>query len=89
MLLLNLQVFCTGALVAASIALSAINNAENLAMEQGFVYENASSYRGAAGWLVFACCAALIYHAVMITIQILYFKCSSIKHFKEYLFIVS
>ena len=84
-----LQVFCTGVLIAAAIAVSAINEVDELYMEQGIEYDNASSYRGAAGWLVFVGCAVLIFHAVMLAIQILYFKCSTNKHLKRYLLIVS
>ena len=84
-----LQVLCTGVLIAAAIAVSAINEVADLYVEQGNEYDNASSYRGAAGWLVFVGSAALIFHAVMIAIQILYFKCSTNKHFKHYMLIVS
>ena len=58
-------------------------------MERGGEFEDANSYRGAAGWLVFLGCAALIFHAAMISVQILYFKCSKKEHFKKYQFIVS
>ena len=87
--LFNLQVLCLGVLIAAAVAISAINELDDLAMEQDLIFENASSSRGAAGWLVFACCVALIFHAVMITIQIFYFKCGFKKVFRQYVFIVS
>ena len=84
---------CLGVLIAATVAVSAVNEVDDLAndfaIERGIEYENTSSYRGAAGWLVFVGCTALIFHAVMITIQILYFKCSTNEHFKQYMLIVS
>ena len=88
-LLFNVQVFCIGVLIAAAVAVSAINETDNLARERGGEYENADRYRGGAGWLVFVGCAAIVFHAVMISMEIFYFKCTAKKHFTQYLYIVS
>ena len=79
----------TGVLIAAAIAVSAINEVDDLANERGGEYENAGSYRGAAGWLVFVGCAAITFHVVMINIQILYFKCTVKEHFTQFAITVS
>ena len=79
----------TGVLIAAAIAVSAINELDDMATEQGGEYENAGSYRGAAGWLVFIGCAAIIFHVIMISIQILYFKCTIKQHFSQFAITVS
>ena len=79
----------TGVLIAAAVAVSAINEVDDIARERGGEYENAGSYRGAAGWLVFVGCAAIIFHVIMISIQILYFKCTIKKHFSQFAIIVS
>ena len=89
LLLFHLQVFCTGVLIAAAIALSAINEVDDIANERSGEYEDADSYRGAAGWLVFVGCAAIVFDVVMISIQILYFKCTVKKYFTQYSIIVS
>ena len=81
--------FCTGVLIAAAIAVSAINEVDDIANERGGEYEGADRYRGAAGWLVFVGCAAIVFHVVMINIQILYFKCTVKKCLTQYSIIVS
>ena len=81
--------FCTGVLIAATIALSAINEVDDIANERSGEYEDADSYRGAAGWLVFVGSAAIVFDVVMISIQILYFKCTVKKYFTQYSIIVS
>ena len=82
--------FCIGVLIAAIIALSAINEVDDILNERGGgEYEDADSYRGAAGWLVFVGCAAIVFHVVMISIQIFYFKCTAKKYLTQYTMIVS
>ena len=88
-LLFHLQVTSIGVLIAAAVAVLAINEVDDIAREQGREYENAVSYRVAAGWLVFVGCAAIIFHVIMISIQILYFKCTIKEHFSRFAIIVN
>ena len=79
----------TGVLIAAAIAVLAINEVDDIANERGGEYGNAGSYRGAAGWLVFVGCVAIIFHVIMTSIQIVYFKCTVKKHFTQFAITVS
>ena len=76
-------------LIAASLTLFAVNNLEDEADERDREYDNAHSYRGAAGWLVFLAVAAIVFHSVMIFIRILYLSSSIENYFSGYAFIVS
>ena len=73
-------------LIAASITLDAISKLES---SSTFQYEDTGSYKGAAGWLLFLGVAAIIYHAAMIFIRVLYFMSTIINYFTAYAFIVS
>ena len=81
--------FSLGVLIAASVAVSAINQVEEFYNSFNLEYENAESYRGAAGWLIFVACASLIYHIAMIIVRILYMTSTIEKHLKIYTLIVS
>ena len=88
--LFNLQAFSLGVLIAASVAVSAINEVEDFfgpfASEFGF---EADSYRGAAGWLIFVASTALLYHIAMIIVRCLYIASVIEKHLTIYGVIVS
>ena len=71
-------------LSAAAVAVSAVNDIEDF----GY-FEHADSYRGAAGWLVFVGLAAVIYHAIMIFIRIIYFAANTGRSFAGFSFTVS
>ena len=75
-------------LIAASIAVPAINEVE--AFFDAFNYEyDAESYRGAAVMLIVVACASIVYHISMITVRCLYLALSIEKYFKVYGLIVS
>ena len=89
--LFNLQVFSLGVLIAASFAVPAINEVEDLfdpsaSDVYGF---DADSYRAAAGWLIFAASTALLYHIAMIIVRCLYIASVIEKHLTIYGVIVS
>jgi len=84
-----LQTFCLALLIAAAVTLSAVDKLEDAASEQNEEYENADSYKGAAGWLVFLAVASMIFHGIMIFIRILYFNSSIENYFSAYAFMVS
>ena len=60
-------------LIAAAVAISAIDDLDDFAHQYDSEFRHADSYRGAAGWLLFVGIAAVIYHGIMIIIRILYF----------------
>jgi len=55
-------------LIAASVAVTAINEVDSVAID----YHRAGSYRGAAIWLAIVGVVAVIYHGVTILFRILY-----------------
>ena len=59
-------------MIAASIAIAAINEVAEFYNENGAEYENAGSYRAAAGWLIFVASAAIIFHVIAVIILVLY-----------------
>ena len=78
MLLINLQAFSIGLLVTAAIGLRAIGPVEDATNEHGIDFEDADSYRGAAGWLVFVGSAVTLYHVItIITIVVSLIYCRS------------
>ena len=86
-ILFKLQAFSLGVLIAASVAISAINEVEDFL---GDYYDyDADSYRGAAGWLIFVACAAIIYHIATIIVRILYMASVIEKYHQTYALIVS
>ena len=89
-ILFKLQGFSLGVLIAASVAISAINEVEDSLGFLGDYYDyDADSYRGAAGWLIFVACAAIIYHIATIIVRILYMTSVIEKHHQTYALIVS
>lgn len=90
------QVSCIGVLISAAVALPAIDQVEKFYVEHhfeyvkhGFDYEDADSYRGAAGWLVFVGSAAIPYNILMVIFRILYFKSILKTYFILFALIVS
>ena len=91
--LFNPQVFSLGVLIAASFDISAINEVEDLidlyiSASDVNIFD-ADSYRGAAGWLIFAASIALLYHIAMIIVRCLYINSVIEKHLTIYGVIVS
>ena len=84
-----LQLFSIGVLISASVAVSAINQVEDFLNSIDSEYEDAESYRRAAGWLIFVAAGAILCHIVMITVCILYITSVIEKHLKLYGLIVS
>ena len=81
-----LQAFSIGLLVTAVIGLTAIGPFEDIANERGIDFEDADSYRGAAGWLVFLGSAVTLYHIVMIIISVVhlvYYRSALKKYIKS------
>ena len=76
-------------MIAASFAVTAINEVEEFYNENGAEYENAGSYRAAAGWLIFVASSAIIYHVIAIIILVLYMSLSVKKHIKLFTAVVS
>ena len=80
-------------MVTAAIGLTAIGPFEDIANEHGIDFEDANSYRGAAGWLVFVGSAVTLYHIVMIIISVVhlvYYRSALKKYIKSrYAIIVS
>ena len=87
--LFNLQLISIGVLISASVAISAINQVEDFLNSIDSEYEDAESYRRAAGWLIFVAAGAILCHIVMITVRILYITSVIEKHLKLYGLIVS
>lgn len=88
-LLFNVQIFCIGVLISAAIALSAINQVEEIADERGDEYEDASDYRAAARGSIAVSSIAIIYHFLMIILRCIYLFSPEEKFLNLYIFIVS
>ena len=76
-------------MIAASIAIAAINEVAELYNENGAEYENVGSYRAAAGWLIFVASSAIIFHVIAIIIFVLYMYAIVKEHFKLFTAVVS
>ena len=76
-------------MIPASIAVEAINEVAEFYNENGAEYENAGSYRAAAGWLIFVASSAIICHIIAIIILVLYMYAIVEKHFKLFTAVVS
>ena len=80
-------------MIAASFDISAINEVEDLIdlyISASDVNRfDADSYRGAAGWLIFAASTALLCHIAMIIVRCLYIASFIGKHLTIYGVIVS
>ena len=83
------QVINIALLVTSGIALTTITSFEDAAIEDGMGYEEADSYRGAAGWVLFVGSAAILFHVSMIIVRILYLASVVEKYIKPYGAIVS
>ena len=79
------QILCLVTLSAAAVAVSAVNDIDDYVGD----FKHADSYRGAAGWLVFVGLAAVVYHAIMIFIRIIYFAANIGRSFAGFSFTVS
>ena len=84
-ILFKLQAFSLGALIAASVAIPAINEVEDVLGD----FYNAESYRRAAGWLIIVAFAAIISHIAMIVVHVCYMAFVIEKHLKTYTLVVS
>ena len=69
-------------MIAASIAVTAINEVAEFYNENGAEYENAGSYRAAAGWLIFVASSAIIFNVIAVIILVLYMSSTMKKHIK-------
>ena len=81
-----IQIICLGISIAAALALSAVNDLDDLFGDE---YKHADSIRAAAGWLLFVGIAAIIYHAIMIFIRAIYFSSNVSQGFAGFSFTVS
>ena len=71
-----------GVLVAAAVAISAINGVHNKLEDHNnynyygrdYEYKHEDSYRAAAGWLVLVAISAILYHPIGIVVRILYYS---------------
>ena len=84
-----MQIICLGMLIAAAVAISAIDDLDDFAHQYDSEFKHADSYRGAAGWLLFVGIVAVIYHGIMIFIRALYFSSHISNSFAGYSFTVS
>ena len=87
---------CIGVLISAAVTLPAIDRVEDFYdkhhleyVKHGFEYEDADSYRGAAGWLVFVGSSAIPYNILLIIFRALYLKSVLKPYFIFYALIVS
>ena len=82
--------FCIAVLVAAAVAISAINEVEDHYNDHGSTaYEHADSYRRAAIWLLLVSVMGIIFHSLMILLCYLYIN-SCVKFlFSTYAYLVS
>ena len=76
-------------MIAASFVLTAINEVEEFYNENGAEYENAGSYKAAAGWLIFVAPLAMIFHVIAVIILVLYMSLTVKKHNKLFTAVVS
>ena len=76
-------------LIAAGVAISAIDDLDDYAHQYNREYRHADNYRGGAGWLLFVGIAAVIYHGIMIFIRILYLTSNIRNYFSGISFTVS
>ena len=89
MVIFTPQLFNIGALIAASIAVTAINEVAEFLNENGAEYENVESYRAAAGWLIFVASSVLIFHVIAVIILIYYMSAIVKIHIKLFTAVVS
>jgi len=76
-------------LIASAVALSAINEVEEIANQRGGEYEDASDYKAAATASIATSSIAIAFHVVMIILRCIYLFSTKEKFFKLYAIIVS
>ena len=76
-------------MIAASIAIAAINEVAEFLNENGVEYEDAGTYRAVLGCLIFVASAAIIFHVIAVIILVLYVSSNVKKHFKLFMTVVS
>ena len=82
--------FCIAVLVAAAVAISAINEVEDHYNDHGSTaYEHADSYRRAARWLLLVSIIEIIFHSLMILLRYLYLNSCIKSLFSTYAYLVS
>ena len=82
--------FCIAVLVAAAVAISAINEVEDHYNDHGSTaYEHADSYRTAAIWLLLVSVMGIIFHSLMILLRYLYLNSCVKSLFSTYAYLVS
>ena len=82
--------FCIAVLVAAAVAISAINEVEDHYNDHGnTAYEHADSYRRAAIWLLLVSVIGIIFHSLMILLHYLYLNSCVKSLFSTYAYLVS
>ena len=83
------QMLCIAVLVAAVVALTAINEAEGYFSEADSEYEHADGYRKAARWLLLVANMGIVFHSLMIFTRFLYLKSYVKSIFTTYAYLVS
>ena len=82
--------FCIAVLVAAAVAISAINEVEDHYNDHGSTaYEHADSYSRAARWLLLVSIIGIIFHSLMILLRYLYLNSCIKSLFSAYAYLVS
>ena len=76
-------------LVAAALAVTAINDIDDIESQYIFTFRDAEKYREAAIWLLFVGIAAVFYHGTVIFIRGLYFNPNIRNYFAGFSFTVS
>ena len=82
----NLQLVSLGVIISAAVAIPAINQVKENTI---YGYEDADSYRRAAGWLILLASVTVLYHIVVIIVRVLYMASVLKRHLRIYGAIVS
>ena len=99
------QMICIATLITAALTLAALSNVEEYADSnggrlhvnpnirkldgsKGDVFE-AEGSRGAAGYLIFVCCAGIVFHLVSIFVRVYYIYSDTTKQTNLYFILVS
>ena len=82
--------FCIAVLVAAAVAISAINEMEDHYNDHSSTaYEHADSYKRAAVWFLLFSVMGIIFHSLMILLRCLYLNSCMKSLFSAYVYLVS
>ena len=82
--------FCIAVLVAAAVAISAINEVEDHYNDHGSTaYEHVDSYKRAARYLLLVSVMGIIFHSLMILLRCLYLNPCMKSLFSAYTYLVS